>query len=46
VRAQQFPIDFKNNLFSFTGFSGISFLFRIDPVLASNNVGQFFNNGN
>ena len=45
LQAQQFPLDFENNQYSFTGFSGSSFSFRSDPVQAANNVGQFFNNG-
>ncbi|WP_292892040.1 family 16 glycosylhydrolase [Nonlabens sp.] len=45
AHAQQFPIDFENNQFPFTGFSGSSFSFRSDPIQATNNVGQFFNNG-
>jgi beta-glucanase (GH16 family) len=45
LQAQQFPLDFENNQFGFTGFSGSSFSFGVDPVLAGNNVGQFNNNG-
>jgi beta-glucanase (GH16 family) len=45
LQAQQFSLDFENNQYSFTGFSGSSFSFRSDPVQAANNVGQFFNNG-
>jgi beta-glucanase (GH16 family) len=45
AQAQQFPLDFENNQYPFTGFSGSSFSFRSDPVQATNNVGQFFNNG-
>ncbi|WP_303685881.1 family 16 glycosylhydrolase [Nonlabens dokdonensis] len=43
--AQQFPLDFENNQFSFTGFSGSSFSFRTDPDGGSGNAGQFFNDG-
>jgi beta-glucanase (GH16 family) len=45
AQAQQFPLDFENNQYPFTGFFGSSFSFRSDPVQAANNVGQFFNNG-
>jgi beta-glucanase (GH16 family) len=45
AQAQQFPIDFENSQFPFTGFSGSGFSFRTDPAQAANNVGQFFNNG-
>lgn len=44
-QGQQFPIDFEDNFTSFTGFSGSSFSKRTDPVVAANNVGQFFNDG-
>ncbi|GAK76674.1 beta-glucanase precursor [Nonlabens ulvanivorans] len=46
AQAQQFPLDFEGNQFPFTGFSGSSFSFRTDPLQSSNNVGQFFNDGN
>jgi beta-glucanase (GH16 family) len=45
LQAQQFPLDFENNQFGFTGFSGASFSFRVDPLQSGNNVGQFNNNG-
>jgi beta-glucanase (GH16 family) len=45
LQAQQFPLDFENNQFGFTGFSGASFSFRTDPLQSGNNVGQFNNNG-
>ncbi|QJP33554.1 family 16 glycosylhydrolase [Nonlabens sp. Ci31] len=45
AQAQQFPLDFENNQYPFTGFSGSSFSFVSDPVQTTNNVGEFFNNG-
>lgn len=45
VAAQQLPLDFEGGLHPFTGFSGSSFSFRADPVVPTNNVGQFFNDG-
>ncbi len=44
-QGQQFPIDFEDTFTSFTGFSGSSFSKRTDPIMATNNVGQFFNDG-
>lgn len=45
ANAQSFPLDFENAQHTFTGFSGSSFSQRVDPVDATNNVGQFFNDG-
>ena len=43
--SQQMPIDFENSNHIFNGFSGASFAQVNDPDNASNNVGQFNNNG-
>jgi beta-glucanase (GH16 family) len=46
ANAQSFPLDFEDQQHTFTGFSGSSFSQRTDPADATNNVGQFFNDGN
>ena len=43
--AQQMPIDFSDTEENFTGFSGSMFAIVNDPNDASNEVGQFFNDG-
>ncbi len=43
--SQQLPIEFSNSLHSFTGFAGSGFSFNQDPTDASNDVGQFYNDG-
>lgn len=45
LHAQQFPFDFEDSQYTFTGFSGSSFSQRTDPAVPSNSVGQFFNDG-
>lgn len=45
AQSQQLPLDFENNSFQFTGFSGSLFSFRGDPAQGGNQVGQFFNDG-
>lgn len=46
IQAQQLPLGFENNQDSFIGFLGSSFSFSSDPVQATNDVGQFINDGN
>ncbi|ARN72405.1 beta-glucanase [Nonlabens tegetincola] len=43
--SQQLPLDFENNSFPFSSFSGSGFSFRGDPSQAGNQVGEFFNDG-
>ncbi|MFK7834016.1 MAG: family 16 glycosylhydrolase [Winogradskyella sp.] len=44
--AQQMPIDFSDNQDIFSGFSGSSFSLNTNPEDGSDDVGQFFNDGN
>jgi beta-glucanase (GH16 family) len=43
--AQQMPIDFSDGTDNFSPFSNSSFSFSTDPENASNDVGEFFNDG-
>lgn len=43
--AQQMPIDFSTSDDNFSVFGGTVFSTRVDPVDASNTVGEFFNSG-
>ena len=43
--AQQMPIDFSGNSDGFTAFANSGFSFNVDPENATNEVGQFFNDG-
>lgn len=43
--SQQLPLDFSNNNQTFIAFEGSGFAYRGDPDSATNQVGQFFNNG-
>ncbi|OUR97720.1 beta-glucanase [Flavobacteriales bacterium 33_180_T64] len=45
VCSQQMPIDFLDTNENFIAFSNSSFSFQTDPQNASNDVGQFFNDG-
>lgn len=43
--AQQMPVDFEENEDVFNGFGGSTFARRADPIVGSNQVGEFFNSG-
>ena len=45
LRAQTLPIDFNSSLDNFTGFGGLTFAKTTDPLDASNQVGEFRNQG-
>ena len=45
ILSQQTPLDFSNSQHAFTAFANSGFAFSVDPTEASNDVGQFFNDG-
>lgn len=44
--SQQLPLDFSNSSHSFTAFDNSGFAFNTNPEDSSDDVGQFFNDGN